>query len=62
MFKKLYPTAYTADVSTRVSNSLLVGKMCPNRDNSCFDLLCYLGAILGQVFVGLLCDRIGRKV
>ncbi|KAH8120395.1 MFS Git1p-like glycerophosphoinositol permease [Phellopilus nigrolimitatus] len=44
VFKKLYPTAYTADVSTRVSNSLLVG------------------AIIGQVVVGLVCDRIGRKV
>ncbi|EIN14188.1 MFS Git1p-like glycerophosphoinositol permease [Punctularia strigosozonata HHB-11173 SS5] len=44
VFKKLYPTEYTADVSTRVSNSLLVG------------------AIIGQVIVGLVCDRIGRKV
>ncbi|KAI0778525.1 general substrate transporter [Trametes elegans] len=43
VFKKLYPRYYTSDVSTRVSNSLLVG------------------AVLGQVFVGLLCDRIGRK-
>lgn len=43
VFKQLYPTAYTSDVSTRVSNALLVG------------------AIIGQVFVGLICDRIGRK-
>ncbi|KAI0715275.1 MFS Git1p-like glycerophosphoinositol permease [Earliella scabrosa] len=43
VFKKLYPAEYTADVSTRVSNALLVG------------------AVLGQVSVGLLCDRIGRK-
>ncbi|KAF8527788.1 MFS Git1p-like glycerophosphoinositol permease [Gautieria morchelliformis] len=43
VFKKLYPQAYTADVSTRVSNALLVG------------------AILGQLFVGLICDRLGRK-
>ncbi|RDX50399.1 MFS Git1p-like glycerophosphoinositol permease [Lentinus brumalis] len=43
VFKKLYPAEYTSDVSTRVSNSLLVG------------------AVLGQVVVGLLCDRIGRK-
>ncbi|KAJ3509410.1 hypothetical protein NLJ89_g5234 [Agrocybe chaxingu] len=43
VFKKLYPEVYTADVSTRVSNSLLVG------------------AIVGQVIVGVICDRIGRK-
>ncbi|KAI0331949.1 MFS Git1p-like glycerophosphoinositol permease [Cubamyces sp. BRFM 1775] len=43
VFKKLYPKEYTPDVSTRVSNSLLVG------------------AVLGQISVGLLCDRIGRK-
>lgn len=42
-FKKLYPPAYTAAVSTRVSNALLIG------------------AIIGQVFVGLICDRLGRK-
>jgi len=44
VFKKLYPNDYTSDVSTRVSNSLLVG------------------AIIGQLIVGLVCDRIGRKV
>ncbi|KAF8912764.1 major facilitator superfamily domain-containing protein [Gymnopilus junonius] len=43
VFKQLYPKQYTADVSTRVSNSLLVG------------------AIIGQIIVGLVCDRIGRK-
>ncbi|KAG6841144.1 hypothetical protein C0991_001420 [Blastosporella zonata] len=43
VFKTLYPTQYTSSVSTRVSNSLLVG------------------AIIGQIFVGFLCDRIGRK-
>jgi len=43
VFKKLYPKDYTSDVSTRVSNALLVG------------------AIIGQIFVGLICDRIGRK-
>jgi len=43
VFKKLYPKDYTADVSTRVSNALLVG------------------AIIGQLLVGLVCDRIGRK-
>ncbi|KAI0788597.1 MFS Git1p-like glycerophosphoinositol permease [Abortiporus biennis] len=44
VFKKLYPKEYTSDVSTRVSNSLLVG------------------AIIGQIVVGLICDRVGRKV
>ncbi|TCD69968.1 permease [Steccherinum ochraceum] len=44
VFKTLYPKDYTSDVSTRVSNSLLVG------------------AIIGQITVGLICDRIGRKV
>ncbi|KAF9472244.1 MFS Git1p-related glycerophosphoinositol permease [Pholiota conissans] len=43
VFKRLYPVEYTSDVSTRVSNSLLVG------------------AIIGQVVVGFICDRIGRK-
>ncbi|KZT05917.1 MFS Git1p-like glycerophosphoinositol permease [Laetiporus sulphureus 93-53] len=42
-FKKLYPSQYTSKVSTRVSNSLLVGD------------------VLGQLFVGVLCDRVGRK-
>ncbi|KAI0286985.1 MFS general substrate transporter [Russula aff. rugulosa BPL654] len=44
VFKRLYPKDYTASVSTRVSNALLVG------------------AIIGQLFVGLICDRMGRKV
>ncbi|KAH9985399.1 MFS Git1p-related glycerophosphoinositol permease [Russula compacta] len=44
VFKTLYPKAYTASVSTRVSNALLVG------------------AIIGQLFVGVVCDRMGRKV
>ncbi|KAG1757461.1 major facilitator superfamily domain-containing protein [Suillus lakei] len=44
IFKQLYPNDYTSIVSTRVSNSLLVG------------------AVLGQIFVGLICDRVGRKV
>jgi MFS family permease len=43
LFKKEYPAQYTSTVSTRVSNSLLVG------------------AILGQVTVGLTCDYLGRK-
>jgi MFS family permease len=49
-------------VSTRVSNSLLVGS------NHLFLLFHYLassknhtGAIIGQVIVGFICDRIGRK-
>jgi hypothetical protein len=41
VFKNLYPKDYTSDVSTRVSNALLIG------------------AIIGQVFVGIICDRIG---
>ncbi|KAH7931102.1 MFS general substrate transporter [Leucogyrophana mollusca] len=44
IFKQLYPKDYTSAVSTRVSNSLLVG------------------AVLGQIIVGLICDRFGRKV
>ncbi|KAL7953671.1 sugar transporter domain-containing protein [Trichoderma compactum] len=43
LFKKEYPAQYTSTVSTRVSNSLLVG------------------AVLGQVCVGLTCDYFGRK-
>ncbi|KAF8884332.1 MFS Git1p-related glycerophosphoinositol permease [Infundibulicybe gibba] len=43
IFRTIYPKEYTASVSTRVSNSLLVGD------------------IIGQLFVGLLCDRVGRK-
>lgn len=43
LFKKEYPAQYTSVVSTRVSNSLLVG------------------AILGQVTIGLTCDYLGRK-
>ena len=62
VFKRLYPKDYTSDVSTRVSNALLVG-LC------IFPRLCFtkalpfrLGAIIGQLFVGLVCDRVGRKV
>ncbi|KAK4077432.1 uncharacterized protein Triagg1_3764 [Trichoderma aggressivum f. europaeum] len=43
LFKKEYPAQYTSTVSTRVSNSLLVG------------------AVLGQVTIGLTCDYLGRK-
>lgn len=44
LFGKRYgKQAYSSEVSTRVSNALLVG------------------AVLGQVIVGVICDRIGRK-
>ncbi len=43
VFKILYASYYTSDVSTRVSNSLLVGE------------------IIGQIVVGIICDRVGRK-
>ncbi|KAL9488248.1 hypothetical protein ACSS6W_000525 [Trichoderma asperelloides] len=43
LFKKEYPAQYTSVVSTRVSNSLLVG------------------AIIGQLCIGLTCDYLGRK-
>ncbi|CAO1639001.1 unnamed protein product [Sympodiomycopsis kandeliae] len=44
LFGKRYGKAvYTSEVSTRVSNALLVG------------------AVLGQITVGVICDRIGRK-
>ncbi|KAL7938360.1 sugar transporter domain-containing protein [Trichoderma chlorosporum] len=43
LFKKEYPAQYTSTVSTRVSNSLLVG------------------AIIGQISIGLTCDYLGRK-
>jgi MFS family permease len=44
LFQKRYgTTVYNSEVSTRISNALLVG------------------AVLGQVVVGIICDRIGRK-
>ncbi|KAK0552742.1 Plasma membrane permease, mediates uptake of glycerophosphoinositol and glycerophosphocholine, partial [Tilletia horrida] len=44
LFTKRYGShVYNSEVSTRVSNALLVG------------------AIIGQIIVGLVCDRIGRK-
>lgn len=44
LFAKRYGSkVYTSAISTRLSNSLLVG------------------CVLGQVIVGLMCDRIGRK-
>lgn len=62
VFKRLYPKVYTASVSTRVSNALLVGE-CTFSDGILPRIyLSYLGAIIGQLFVGLVCDRMGRKV
>ncbi|OSX63276.1 hypothetical protein POSPLADRAFT_1087487, partial [Postia placenta MAD-698-R-SB12] len=43
VLRKQYPKSYTSKVSTRVSNSLLVGE------------------VLGQLLIGVLCDRVGRK-
>ncbi|KDN40344.1 MFS general substrate transporter [Tilletiaria anomala UBC 951] len=44
LFAKRYGSnVYNSDISTRVSNALLVG------------------AVLGQVTVGIICDRVGRK-
>ncbi|GAC93404.1 potential glycerophosphoinositol permease [Pseudozyma hubeiensis SY62] len=44
VFKTRYGSkVYTSDISTRISNSSLVG------------------AIIGQIAVGLICDRVGRK-
>lgn len=57
----MYPKDYTASVSTRVSNALLVGKYTLS-DIIWVLLFRYLGAIIGQLFVGLVCDRMGRKV
>jgi MFS family permease len=63
VFKRLYPEDYTPEVSTRVSNALLVGLCTYIRLCSAKALpLRSLGAIIGQLFVGLVCDRIGRKV
>lgn len=62
VFKRLYPKVYTTSVSTRVSNALLVGE-CTLLDGIQPRLLpSYLGAIIGQLFVGVVCDRMGRKV
>lgn len=61
MFKRLYPKDYTSSVSTRVSNALLVGKYQFER-HRWLGFTSYLGAIIGQLFVGLVCDRVGRKV
>ena len=61
VFKRLYPKDYTSSVSTRVSNALLVGKYI-HSSHRCLGFTSYLGAIIGQLFVGLVCDRMGRKV
>ena len=57
----MYPKAYTASVSTRVSNAPLFGKYTPLGVAIAWSQL-YLGPIIGQLFVGVVCDRIGRKV
>ena len=63
VFKRLYPKDYTASVSTRVSNALLVGKYTLSDIPWAFPFpYPSLGAIIGQLFVGLICDRMGRKV
>ena len=62
VFKRLYPKVYTTTVSTRVSNALLVGN-APFRMLHCLGFTFpHPGAIIGQLFVGLVCDRMGRKV
>ena len=61
MFKRLYPKDYTVTVSTWVSNALLVGQYTLSEHYLYFTFP-YLGAIIGQLFVGLVCDRMGRKV
>ena len=44
LFQKRYgKSIYTSEISTRISNALLVG------------------AIIGQITVGIICDRLGRK-
>ncbi|KAL0579105.1 Plasma membrane permease, mediates uptake of glycerophosphoinositol and glycerophosphocholine [Marasmius crinis-equi] len=61
VFKRLYPADYTSAVSTRVSNSLLVGEPIPAHDALKVKFISPQGAIIGQIVVGLICDRIGRK-
>jgi len=61
MQKILYPVYYTSSVSTRVSNALLVGGecyVCAGEGDAADQGV----EVLGQVVVGLICDRIGRKV
>jgi MFS family permease len=62
VFKRLYPKDYTPSVSTRVSNALLVGRYTYLNVAIPWALPPYPGAIIGQLFVGLVCDRMGRKV
>ena len=59
VFERLYPKDYTPAVATRVSNALLVGPciLYMSLPKHTFRL----GAIIGQLFVGLVCDRIGRQ-
>jgi MFS family permease len=62
VFKRLYPKVYTTSVSTRVSNALLVGNMSFRMLHCLGFTFPHPGAIIGQLFVGLVCDRMGRKV
>lgn len=59
IFGKLYPKEYTSDVSTRVSNALLVGKLVIY--SACASANGAKGAIIGQITVGLICDRISKR-
>ena len=61
VFQRLYPKVYATSVSTWLSNALFVGNdpfrmpPLPRVDGS-------LGTVVGQPFVGLVCDHIGQKV
>ena len=63
LWKTLYPLYYTSDVQTRVSNALLVGQYIIFFTFHVYWMISWiLGEVLGQVAVGLICDRIGRKI
>lgn len=61
MFKRLYPIEYTPEVSTRVSNALLVGERYTNLSPPSIYYSRRAGEVFGQIVVGILCDRVGRK-
>ncbi|PPQ71769.1 hypothetical protein CVT24_006530 [Panaeolus cyanescens] len=62
VFRKIYPKEYTSAVSTRVSNASLVGEpFAFDEGVQCFTSPISPGTIIGQILVGLLCDRVGRK-
>lgn len=68
LYKKLYAKEYTSKVSTRVSNALLVGE-CSFKTRTTILAFStridnhglHTGEVIGQVLVGLVCDRVGRK-